>query len=195
MGNQQPSDEMEWRTVKEYDHYEVNRLGQIRHKVRKRNLILRPNKSGYLYVNFNIKGHRQNFAVHRIVANAFIPNPNHKPEVNHIDFNKSNNCIENLEWVDSSENKKHTYANKKVNLGKKVEQWTKDGFYLRTFNTISEAAQFMNCGVAAISNCCNGISKTSMGYVWKFVEGSTTKYSRKPSESVRDSSKEDEDIV
>lgn len=197
MDNQQPSSKKEWKTVIEYDHYEVNQFGEIRHKKRQHILKPRKNKGGYLYVNFNINGHRSNFAVHRIVANAFIPNPNHKPEVNHKDGNKENNCVNNLEWVNSSENKIYFINNTKEPLkqSKGVEQWTKDGELLKTFNSVSEAAKEMNCVVSAISNCCLGRSKTSMGYVWKFVEGSTTKYERNPSSSVRDSEKSDEDIV
>jgi hypothetical protein len=87
MGNQQPSSETEWITTIECDRYEVNCYGQVRHKVRKQILKGRANKNGYLYVNFRIDGKNTNFAIHRIVANAFIPNPNHKPEVNHKESN------------------------------------------------------------------------------------------------------------
>ena len=97
MDNQQPSNEMEWRTVKEYSNYEVNQFGQIRHKKRKQILKPRSNKSGYQYVNFKIDGKNINFAVHRIVANAFIPNPNGYTEVNHKDYDRMNNCVDNLE--------------------------------------------------------------------------------------------------
>ncbi len=181
MGNQQPSDKMEWKTVVECNKYEVNYFGDIRHKVRKQILKGRPNKNGYLYVQFVINGKRKNFAIHRIVANAFIPNPNHKPEVNHKDSNKSNNKIENLEWVNSSENKKHSYNygfRKTHQQSKPVRQFTKDGLFIKEWQSISDAAQSLNCTVGAISNCALGRTKTSMGYVWKFVEGSTTKYSR-----------------
>ena len=197
MDNQQPS-RIEWRTVIEYDRYEVNQFGDIRHKERKRVLTQRPNNGGYLYVNFNIEGHRKNFAVHRIVANAFIPNPNNYPEVNHKDGDRTNNNVTNLEWVSSSQNKIHAYQKEenRASRGKQVEQYSLQGILLRTFISASEAARFIGCSVGAISNCCKGRTKTSQGYVWKYAEGSTTKYSRKPSESVRSSSiKEDEDIV
>lgn len=197
MDNQQPSVEIEWKTVCEYGRYEVNRKGEIRHKTRKQILKPRLNPAGYAYVNFNIDGCRKNFAIHRIVANAFIPNPNGYSEINHKDYNRANNCADNLEWVDSSQNKRHAFL-KKANRdcrGKKVEQYTKNGEYVQTFDSLSAAAQEMKCTVGAISNCCLGRSKTSQGYRWKFSEGSTTKYERKPSSSARGSSKEDEDIV
>ena len=197
MDNQQPSGKMEWRTVEEYDHYEVNQYGDIRHKQRKRILKPRNNKGGYLYVNFKINGKNINFAVHRIVANAFIPNPNGYTEVNHKDYDKNNNCVNNLEWVTSSDNKRHAYKleENKKSRGKKVKQYTKDGNYIKTFDSLSLAAKEFNCSVCAISNCCLGRSKSSQGFLWRFVEGSTTKYERNPSSAVQDSSKEDEDIV
>ena len=197
MDNQQPSVEKEWRTVIEYDKYEVNQFGEIRHKKRKQILKPRPNHGGYEYVSFRINGENKNFAIHRIVANAFIPNPNGYMEVNHKDYNKSNNCVDNLEWVTSSSNKNHAYKKieNHITRGKKVEQYTKAGEYVKTYDTVSDAAKAMGCCVSAISNCCLGRAKTSMGFQWRFSEGSTTKYERNPSSSVQDSSKEDEDIV
>lgn len=102
MDNQQPSNKEEWRQVVEHQNYEVNQFGEIRHKQRKHILKPRSNNGGYLYVNFKINGKNTNFAVHRIVANAFIPNPNGYTEVNHKDYDKTNNRVENLEWVNSS---------------------------------------------------------------------------------------------
>ena len=196
MDNQQLSDKTEWREVKEYNHYEVNQFGEIRHRIRKK--ILKPRiNNGYQYVNFKINGKNINFSVHRIVANAFIPNPNGYTEVNHKDYNRSNNCVDNLEWVSSSQNKYHAFLKEenKKSRGKAVNQYTEEGILIKTFDTITEAAQALGCCVAAISNCCLRRTKTSQGFLWSFVESSTTKYERKPSSSVQGSSKEDEDIV
>ena len=187
MDNQQLSSKTEWREVKEYSNYEVNQLGEIRHKKRQKILKPRDNNGGYQYVNFKINGKNTNFAVHRIVANAFIPNPNGYTEVNHKDYNKKNNCVDNLEWVSSSQNKQHSYLkqeNKKTR-GKAVNQYTKEGIFLKTFDSVSDAAKELGCCVAAISNCCLGRTKTSQGFRWSFVESSTTKYERKPSSSVQ----------
>lgn len=196
MDNQQPSNEI-WKQVLEHPNYEVNQFGEIRHKKRKQNLKPRNNNGGYQYVSFKVEGKNVNFAVHRIVANAFIPNPNGYTEVNHKDFNRCNNCVDNLEWVNSSQNKKHAYqkAENKKSRGKPVEQYTKEGIFLRSYDSVSEAAEELGCCIAAISNCCLGRTRTSQGFRWKFVEGSTTKYERKPSSSAQDSKKLDEDIV
>ena len=197
MDNQQPSNELEWKTIIEYDKYEVNSLGEIRHKNRKHILSPRKNSSGYGYVAFNINGQRKNFAIHRIVANAFIPNPNGYTEINHKDYNRLNNCVENLEWVSSSQNKQHAYlkVENHIGRGKGVNQYDKNGNFIRAFDSVSDAAKEMKCTVGAISNCCLGRTKTSMGYQWRFVEGSTTKYERNPVSSAQDSKKLDEDIV
>lgn len=197
MDNQQPSIEKEWRDVTEYSNYEVNQFGEIRNKKRKQ--ILKPlvNPNGYCYVCFNIFGKRKRFAIHRIVANAFIPNPDELKEVNHKDYNKKNNCVQNLEWVSSSQNKKHAYLKEEnhVSRGKKVNQYSLDGEFLQSYNSLQEAAAAVGGNFSAISNCCNGKTKSSKGFIWKFSEGSTTKYRRKPSLSAQDSPKRDEDIV
>lgn len=109
MDNQQPSDKIIWKTTCECDKYEVDQNGNIRHKIRKQILTPRKNPSGYGYVCFVIGGKRKNFAIHRIVANAFIPNPSGLLEVNHKDYNKLNNSVSNLEWVNSSQNKQHAF--------------------------------------------------------------------------------------
>lgn len=197
MDNQQPSNKEEWKIVHECDKYEVNQNGEIRHRVRKQILSPRKNSGGYGYVCFVINGKRKNFAIHRIVANAFIPNPNGYLEVNHKDYNRLNNKVENLEWVSSSQNKQHSYIRIKnhISRGKSVNQYDKNNNFIKTFLTVTEAAKEMNCTASAISNCCLGKTKTSMGYRWEFVEGSTTKYERKPVSLAQDSKKLDEDIV
>ena len=197
MDNQQPSNKAEWKQVLEHPNYEVNSKGEIRHKIRKHILKPRSNKGGYMYVNFKVNGKNTNFAVHRIVANALLPNPNGYIEVNHKDYDKTNNCLENLEWVSGSTNKRHAFLKQgnRDSRAKGVNQFSKDGKFIKTFSSVTEAAKEMNCCVSAISNCCLGRTKTSQGFRWSFIEGSTTKYERNPISSAQDSKKLDEDIV
>ena len=100
------------------EDYEISNFGAVRRKKRspanKRidpspYHLLKPKRqrNGYLKVRIGSKEMR----VHRLVALAFIPNPMNKPDVNHIDGNKENNRVENLEWVTKSENMKHAYEN------------------------------------------------------------------------------------
>ena len=129
--------------------YEVSNLGGIRrvsHKLKTKNQfglcnavrkekVLRPceNSGGYLMFRLMVGGKKQVHLVHRIVATAFIPNPEGKPCVNHKDFNKSNNCVSNLEWVTYRENTLHatqngvlvSYKGRESNLAKYTEEEVK----------------------------------------------------------------------
>ena len=112
---------MNWSAVKNYENlYEVSDQGQIRSIARQKGLALNPNKdTKYLMVNLWKNNKGKNCYVHRIVAQTFIPNPDGLPEVNHIDGNRQNNCVSNLEWVSRQGNVKHairtglrTYTNR-----------------------------------------------------------------------------------
>ena len=183
MDNQQLSSNIEWRIVEDYYHYEVNNLGQVRHRKRQQILKPRANKGGYLYVNFKINGKNTNFAIHRLVAKAFLPNPNNFPEVNHKNSDTTDNRVENLEWCDSSYNLNYSYRKQenKDCRGKVVVQYDKQGNLICEYPSLSSAAKAINGNMASISHCCHGITKSSSGYVWKFTESSTTKYQRNPS--------------
>lgn len=95
------------------DLYEVSNLGQIRnarnHKVRKLNIL----QTGYYFVSVSLgdRNHKPTWRVHKAVAETFIPNPNNLPIVNHIDGNKLNNSVDNLEWCTYKDNVKHALDN------------------------------------------------------------------------------------
>lgn len=96
-----------WKKIEDYPRYEVSSLG----KVRRSGKILKPfnNPAGYLYLSLFHNGLSKRVAVHRLVATCFIPNPDNKPMVNHLDGVKSNNKLENLEWVTCKENSHHAH--------------------------------------------------------------------------------------
>jgi len=93
--------------VRTVDHIVIRSNGRPHH-VRERILRPRTCAGGYLNVALLKDGHRSQHRIHRLVANAFIPNPDNKPEVNHEDFDVSNNCVSNLSWCTSSDNRMHT---------------------------------------------------------------------------------------
>lgn len=92
-----------WKDIPSLDNYQASSLGNIRYKGHaKRKLQL--NSSGYLYLGVRVNGKFMNLRVHRIVAETFLPKIDGKEFVNHIDGDKTNNCVDNLEWCTASEN-------------------------------------------------------------------------------------------
>ena len=96
-----------WKPVVGYEgYYEISNLGNV--KSLRFGKILKPsNSGGYAHIALVSDGTPRYFLVHRLVATSFIPNPHNKLEVNHIDGDKKNNCVDNLEWVNRSENQSH----------------------------------------------------------------------------------------
>jgi len=100
---------MEWKTITGYPNYQISTNGDVFST--NINKIMSPKKhyKGYLYVTLSNAGDTKAFKIHRLVAQAFLPNPNNLPQVNHIDGDKTNNNYKNLEWCTNSENVKHSY--------------------------------------------------------------------------------------
>lgn len=159
-----------WKRIDGYDNYEVNELGQVRNSNTGR--ILKPNKNarGYWYVVLSKKCKLKTLRVHRLVALAFLPNTDDKPEVNHKDANKDNNNVENLEWVTHLENIKHA-----IDLGLSkpsisVVQYTIDGEYIAEYESITKATKAVNGKDINIKKVCDGIWKQHKNYIWRYKD-------------------------
>ena len=97
-----------WKNINGFEGlYEISNYGRVR--TIKTQLIRSPfyHKKKYLKVTLQKKNHKKHYRIHRLVAQAFIPNPDNKSEVNHKDFNKINNFVDNLEWTSGEENRSH----------------------------------------------------------------------------------------
>lgn len=166
------SDEMEeWKTVfidgEQYD-YEVSTHGNIRRTKTGRIIKKQVNKNGYVYVNLSHNGIVKKFKVHRLVAIMFIENNDEtKTQVNHIDENKQNNHITNLEWTTPKQNSNHGTRTKRI-----VEKTSKKILCVETgriFNSISEASRILEIDVSNIEKCLKGKRKTCGGYHWEYI--------------------------
>lgn len=105
---------VEWKLIEGFGGtYSVSNYGEVRNNRTGKLMKPRKNEKGYLRISLTTNGKQKCMRVHRLVAQAFIPNPENKPEVNHIDFDKENNCVNNLEWVTGKENTNHSLGNRK----------------------------------------------------------------------------------
>lgn len=100
-----------WKKIKGYPRYSVSNLGRVRNDITGKILKGSHNPDGYMQVKLTKKKHESKYIrVHRLVAQAFIPNPENKPQVNHIDGIRDNNIVTNLEWVTNKENSIHSWT-------------------------------------------------------------------------------------
>lgn len=162
-----------WKDIIGYEGlYKVSNTGKIisLKNNKKRIIKLFDNHYGYLCViltkNNNIKSKK----VHRLVAEAFISNPNNYPCVNHKDENRYNNNINNLEWCSYSYNNCYGNRIQKVNkkMAKSVNQYNLNGKFLKEWESASQIQRELGYFANGICNCCNGKNKTSHGYIWKY---------------------------
>ena len=134
-----------------------------------------PKGCGYKYVALSKGDKPKNFSVHRLVARAFVQNPNNLPEVNHIDEDKSNNRADNLEWVTHIQNEHHGTKIERAartRHRKAVEALDEHGNVVGTYDRIADAAKALGLDISTIWQVCNKIRncKTAGGYRWRYKE-------------------------
>lgn len=177
----------EWRDIKGYEGlYQVSNEGRVkslervvvyknghRHKYEEHlmDIIV---VQGYCYVGLNYNNRQKRLRVHRLVAQAFIPNPYGYVEINHKDENTMNNKVENLEWCDHTYNINYGTRNKRVgdHYNKKVCKLDLSGNLLKTYLSLTDASIDSGVQISRISQCCNNKPHclTGGGFKWKFYE-------------------------
>ena len=142
-------------------------------------------KDGYLRIGLAKDRERKTYHVHRLVALAFLPNPNNYPQINHKDENKQNNAVDNLEWCTCSYNinygtrndkiaskynkKKRTGADPNSKFARKVAQYDLAGNLIRVWASISLVEQELGANHSSIIQNCQGKRKMVYGYKWAYV--------------------------
>ena len=189
-----------WKDIKGFEGlYQISNLGRVRSldrpvkqrgnsiQIKKGKIIVQSkNHKGYPTTNMSKGNKRYGRPTHRLVAETFIPNPENKDQVNHIDGDKLNNSVENLEWMTGKENIRHAIENGLMKFDVKiakhasnvarernkkiVSQYDLDGNYISTFGSLIEAEEKTGVTRKGISEVACGRQKTAGGYAWKYPE-------------------------
>jgi hypothetical protein len=173
-----------WKDIKEYEGlYQVSNLGRVKSIERKVDIYSRKNKKyykrtikqkfikyggntiGYVNVALSKDGYTKPMYVHRLVAEAFIPNPNNYPVINHKDENKENNTVDNLEWCTIKYN--NNYGTR-IKTAKQVNQYDLAGNFIKKWESINEASKELK--LKKIWEVCNGKRNKCGNFVWKYAE-------------------------
>lgn len=183
----------QWKEIENTDGLlEVSNYGRVRSNMRDgRILKATPDKKGYLRLRVTIHREKRAYKVHRLVANAFVPNPEGKPQVNHIDGNKTNNRADNLEWVTNLENAHHAMDNdlwsNVFDASRRASEAQrrpiiayKDGEAIE-FESICQAQKFI--GTRHITDVLKGKRKQAKGYTFAYKEGGDIHVHHKHSEA------------
>lgn len=180
----------EWKDVVGYEGlYEVSNLGNVRslnwrNKGITKNLVLNKHNRGYMQVSIGKRGETKTYVVHRLVALAFLDNPNGFTQVNHKDEDKTNNNVENLEWCTASYNVRYSmkhhpqrphfrkngivYKNSKF-ADKTVLQMTLNGMPLREWENVQTIFRETGMSASSILQCCKGTRHKAYGFKWCFT--------------------------
>lgn len=184
----------EWKDIPNFEGlYQASTHGRIRsiNHIRKNNkgkyeqkgkiLKLNKNPNGYLRVRLSKNGIAKTYRINRLIALTFIPNPENKPTVNHINGNKLNNCVKNLEWATNKEQTKHLHSILKIpysdchycHQANKKKIIRNDG---KIYNSLLEAKLDLNNKNAHITEVCQGKLKKTCGYSFKYLESEAMSY-------------------
>ena len=165
-----------WKDVVGYEgYYQVSNLGRVKslnYRGSKKEKILATNleRTGYVRTHLCKEGQHKTIRIHRLVAEAFLPNPDHKNCIDHINTNRADNRVENLRWVTHEENCNNDLTRK--NNGNKAVCKCRKVMCIETgviYNSIIEVERQLGILHSDISKCCNGTRKTTGGFHWEYI--------------------------
>lgn len=168
---------VEWRDTYIYgEQYQVSNTGLVRNKHTGHILTPQEDNKGYLRVRLSLHDRKATAKIHRLVAMAFIPNPENKPQVNHMDTDKHNNRVDNLEWATNGENQIHAYRHGRNYVTgkagrKKIPVCKVDlntGEVIETYKSLADAERENGLHRANIHKVLYGERKSTGGFGWKF---------------------------
>lgn len=169
-----------WKNIEGYDDYQVSNLGRVKSTQYHNGTyerLLKPCKDKYCYLSVRLykNGKGKMNKVHRLVAQAFLDNPDNLPFINHRDECKTNNVVENLEWCDRKYNNTYGSRNQRIadklingKESKTVYQYTLDGEFLAEYPSTMEVKRQLGYAQSNISRCCLGGRPTAYGYIWRY---------------------------
>lgn len=162
-----------WKDIEDYEGlYQVSNFGRIKRVTTGRILKGGKNKDGYLLVRLYKNSIGSTKGIHRLVAKVFIPNPENKPEINHIDEDKTNNKVSNLEWMTAKENTNHGTRNGRMSRSKSIPIIAtniKTGESHEFYGT-NECARQLGLSPGSICKCLKGRYRQTGGYTFQYKE-------------------------
>lgn len=178
-----------WKKIDNFPNYMISNLGRVKslnyRGNTKKEVLLTPykNNEGYLGLNLWNNGKCKHYTIHRLVAQAFISNPENKPFIDHINTIRNDNRVENLRWVTSKENRNNPLTLYKIRGDKSchygkfgilnnnhriILQYTEDGVFIKEWGSTMDIHRELGIDNSSISKCCRGKYKTAGGFIWRY---------------------------
>jgi hypothetical protein len=161
-----------WHDIEGYENYQVSNMGRVKslnyNHTGKEKIMKAKKDKGYFRVQLYKDGKPKFYSVHRLVATSFLPNPNNLSQVNHIDEDKSNNIVDNLEWCSAKYNSNYgTRIQRIVEKNNKQVLCVETGVVYTSTMQVEREIGFLQCN---ISKACCGKYKTAYGFHWRYID-------------------------